>query len=112
DLLKNRNSAGDRRRQTVSQVSSWHWDAGRSQSSRSTPSWSQPRTASTNHTRPARERERTPEPASNTPQFRTGQKVQHARFGTGIVIESKPTGNDEEVTVAFKDVGIKKLAAS
>lgn len=110
ELLKNRRSAGERRQQTISQVSSWHWDTGRSQSSRSTPSWSQPRTSSANHARPTRER--ASEPAAATPQYRTGQKVQHARFGTGIVIESKPTGNDEEVTVAFKEVGIKKLAAS
>jgi DNA helicase-2/ATP-dependent DNA helicase PcrA len=45
-------------------------------------------------------------------QYRTGQKVSHARFGEGIVIESKATGSDEEVTVAFSGVGIKKLAAS
>ena len=45
-------------------------------------------------------------------QFRTGQKVRHAKFGDGIVIESKVTGNDEEVTVAFKSEGLKKLAAS
>jgi DNA helicase-2/ATP-dependent DNA helicase PcrA len=46
------------------------------------------------------------------PQFKTGQEVYHAKFGSGIVIESKHTGNDEEVTVAFAGVGIKKLAAS
>ncbi|MFZ0544372.1 MAG: UvrD-helicase domain-containing protein [Candidatus Promineifilaceae bacterium] len=45
-------------------------------------------------------------------QYKTGQEVYHSRFGKGIVIESKPTGNDEEVTVAFAQVGIKKLAAS
>jgi DNA helicase-2/ATP-dependent DNA helicase PcrA len=45
-------------------------------------------------------------------QYKTGQEVYHAKFGNGIVIESKSTGNDEEVTVAFAGVGIKKLAAS
>jgi DNA helicase-2/ATP-dependent DNA helicase PcrA len=45
-------------------------------------------------------------------QYKTGQEVHHAKFGNGIVIESKHTGNDEEVTVAFAGVGIKKLAAS
>ena len=44
--------------------------------------------------------------------YATGQKVRHAKFGEGIVIESKHTGNDEEVSVAFKDIGIKRLAAS
>jgi DNA helicase-2/ATP-dependent DNA helicase PcrA len=46
------------------------------------------------------------------PQFQTGQRVRHARFGEGTVIESKITGNDEEVTVAFPGEGIKRLAAS
>ena len=44
--------------------------------------------------------------------YRTGQKVQHAKFGNGIVVESKVIGNDEEVTVAFTNEGIKKLVAS
>ena len=51
-------------------------------------------------------------PSNSAPQFRTGEKVRHAKFGEGIVIESKSTGNDEEVSVAFSDVGIKRLAAS
>jgi DNA helicase II / ATP-dependent DNA helicase PcrA len=38
--------------------------------------------------------------------------VRHAKFGEGIVIESKLTGQDEEVSVAFKEFGIKRLAAS
>jgi DNA helicase II / ATP-dependent DNA helicase PcrA len=45
-------------------------------------------------------------------QFRAGQRVQHAQFGEGIVIESKLDRNDEEVTVAFKKAGIKRLLAS
>ncbi len=50
-------------------------------------------------------------PASE-PQYQSGQRVKHAKFGEGTVIESKMTGNDEEVTVAFTDSGIKRLAAS
>ncbi len=46
------------------------------------------------------------------PKYKTGQKVNHAKFGNGIIIESKVTGNDEEVSVAFSEVGIKRLAAS
>jgi DNA helicase-2/ATP-dependent DNA helicase PcrA len=38
--------------------------------------------------------------------------VRHTKFGEGIVIESKITGSDEEVIVAFTDLGIKKLIAS
>jgi DNA helicase-2/ATP-dependent DNA helicase PcrA len=44
--------------------------------------------------------------------FRTGDEVRHDQFGTGIVIESKPLGNDEQVTVAFAGVGLKRLLAS
>ncbi len=53
-------------------------------------------------------------PALTKAQYRTGQQVHHQKFGKGIVIESKLTGNDEEVVVAFSDtdVGIKKLVAS
>ncbi len=46
------------------------------------------------------------------PQYRSGQRVRHAKFGEGMVIESKLTGNDEEVSVAFSDGTIKRLAAS
>ena len=51
-------------------------------------------------------------PSTAEAQFQTGQKVRHAKFGEGTVIESKAMGNDEEVTVAFPGEGIKKLAAS
>jgi DNA helicase-2/ATP-dependent DNA helicase PcrA len=45
-------------------------------------------------------------------QFETGDRVRHPLFGEGIVIESKTTGADEEVTVAFEEKGIKRLLAS
>ncbi len=45
-------------------------------------------------------------------QFRAGMKVRHATFGDGVVIESRRSGQDEEVTVHFKQAGIKRLAAS
>jgi DNA helicase-2/ATP-dependent DNA helicase PcrA len=38
--------------------------------------------------------------------------VQHPRFGSGIVVTSKLTRSDEEVTIAFAGVGVKTLAAS
>jgi len=47
-----------------------------------------------------------------TGQFETGDRVRHRIFGEGIVIESKVTGGDEEVTVAFEGKGIKRLLAS
>jgi DNA helicase-2/ATP-dependent DNA helicase PcrA len=46
------------------------------------------------------------------PQFNRRDSVQHAKFGVGTVIESQVTRDDEEVTVAFPGVGIKKLSAS
>ena len=43
----------------------------------------------------------------------TGDKVRHATFGEGIVTDSKPSGTDVEVTVAFKDgQGVKRLLLS
>jgi DNA helicase-2/ATP-dependent DNA helicase PcrA len=45
-------------------------------------------------------------------QFETGDRVRHPLFGEGIVIESKVAGDDEEVTVAFEEKGIKRLLAS
>ena len=47
-----------------------------------------------------------------TGQFETGDRVRHRIFGEGIVIESKVTRADEEVTVAFEGKGIKRLLAS
>jgi DNA helicase-2/ATP-dependent DNA helicase PcrA len=46
--------------------------------------------------------------------FRDGDRVWHARWGDGIVVTSKLTRSDEEVTVAFRDssVGRKVMLAS
>ena len=45
-------------------------------------------------------------------QFKRRDSVQHSKFGVGTVIESNPVAGDEEVTVAFPGVGVKKLLAS
>ena len=58
------------------------------------------------------------QPAASTPpaprlDLSTGDKVRHAKFGEGIVTDSKVTGSDVEVTVAFTDGnGIKRLLLS
>ena len=39
-------------------------------------------------------------------QFRDGDRVRHGRWGDGIVVTSKLTRSDEEVTVAFKDASV------
>jgi len=44
--------------------------------------------------------------------FRPGQRVKHARFGEGVVVESRVQGDDEELAVAFEKAGIKRLLAS
>jgi DNA helicase-2/ATP-dependent DNA helicase PcrA len=59
--------------------------------------------------------EPTPPPRKEKPRklkFPPGQRVKHAKFGEGVVIESRAQGDDEEVTVAFKKTGIKRLLAS
>jgi len=46
------------------------------------------------------------------PQYKRRDSVQHKKFGVGTVVESRLTTNDEEVTIAFPGVGIKKILAS
>ncbi|HEX2910759.1 MAG TPA: UvrD-helicase domain-containing protein [Chloroflexia bacterium] len=45
-------------------------------------------------------------------QFKAGDRVMHAKFGKGMVVSSKASGSDEEVTVAFDGQGIKRLMVS
>ncbi|MGD8738003.1 MAG: UvrD-helicase domain-containing protein [Anaerolineae bacterium] len=58
---------------------------------------------------------RTPARAERSPyeelRFETGDEVEHRVFGRGVVIESKVSGGDEQVTVAFAGVGLKRLMA-
>jgi DNA helicase II / ATP-dependent DNA helicase PcrA len=44
--------------------------------------------------------------------FFAGQRVRHALFGEGVVVSSKLSDDDEEVTVAFPGKGVKRLLAS
>ncbi len=44
--------------------------------------------------------------------YRMGERVSHAQFGEGIVLNSKLEDGDETVTIVFESVGIKRLAAS
>ena len=39
-----------------------------------------------------------------------GDKVRHAKFGTGIVVSTRDIGADQELTIAFTEAGIKKLS--
>ncbi len=130
--LTDGNSAGARRRESKARASSW--SSGSSQSSHVARRKTSGNSRGQSHGRgpqttrwdnsPTRkpmpkprylDNQREPQPAQPEafePQFVTGEKVRHAKFGEGTVIESKVTGNDEEVTVAFPGVGIKRLAQS
>jgi DNA helicase-2/ATP-dependent DNA helicase PcrA len=44
--------------------------------------------------------------------FKAGDRVKHNVFGLGIVVTAEPSGADTLVTVAFEEVGIKKLMLS
>jgi DNA helicase-2/ATP-dependent DNA helicase PcrA len=69
---------------------------------------------------PDGDNERRSQPAailSPAPSLRTafgaGDHVRHAKFGEGIVVNCLSTGEDYEVTVAFKgDAGLKRLLLS
>ncbi len=50
-----------------------------------------------------------PKPATK---FKGRDSVQHEKFGVGTVIESNIIGGEEEVTVAFPGIGIKRLLIS
>ncbi|MGA9533466.1 MAG: UvrD-helicase domain-containing protein [Anaerolineales bacterium] len=56
--------------------------------------------------------EPTPEPEPVEAQFHAGMHVIHPTFGQGIVMDSRPDSDDEEVIVAFPSEGIKHLLAS
>ncbi len=129
-------SAKQRRESTYQQASSWSWSSGNrkpaqrsssrpaSRAKRKSYSWDsgssagkRPSTAkpqpTPSHLPKPRYEEDDLEPSGpQKAKYQTGQKVRHKKFGEGTVIESKLTGNDEEVSVAFADVGVKRLAAS
>jgi DNA helicase-2/ATP-dependent DNA helicase PcrA len=53
-----------------------------------------------------------PDDAERPLQFKPGDRVDHGLFGQGIVLRSRPSGDDEEVTIAFAGKGTKTLLAS
>jgi len=44
--------------------------------------------------------------------LKVGDHVHHSKFGPGIVMNCNPTRDDQELTVAFEEAGVKKLLAS
>ena len=65
---------------------------------------------------PRRQREKFTEKGIDTVpkdlQFKAGQRVKHGKFGTGVVVNSRPVNGDLRVTVAFSEEGVKMLMAS
>ena len=51
------------------------------------------------------------EASQDAPRFVKGERVRHARFGSGTVLELNGTGRDTKVTIDFDDeaVGRKRL---
>ena len=50
--------------------------------------------------------------AARVAKFSIGDQVVHPSFGEGVVLESRARGDDEEVTVVFKDIGVKRIVGS
>ena len=51
-------------------------------------------------------------PAAASVGFKPGDRVEHPKFGEGVIVNVEPRGGDSEVTVAFNDLPIKRLLAS
>jgi DNA helicase-2/ATP-dependent DNA helicase PcrA len=58
-----------------------------------------------------RDSQPSPRPSS-TLALKVGDHVLHSKFGPGIVMNCNPTRDDQELTVAFEEAGVKKLLAS
>jgi len=59
------------------------------------------------------DRDSHPSPRSiGTLMLKVGDHVRHSKFGPGIVMNSSPTRDDQELTVVFEAAGVKKLLAS
>ena len=122
DALIDGQKPGNRRRESVDRASMWNpgkttWNAPSRPAPPSTGRGGVERRAQdpyreTRLPAPNAAKDEPRPPRPNVTQFKTGQKVRHKKFGDGTVIESKLTGADEEVTVAFPGIGIKRLAAS
>jgi DNA helicase-2/ATP-dependent DNA helicase PcrA len=57
-------------------------------------------------------RQPAPRQPAKASKFKAGDRVKHNVFGLGIVVSAEPSGADTQVTVAFEEVGIKKLMLS
>ncbi len=53
-----------------------------------------------------------PKPKAPTVTFNVGDSVMHKVFGQGVIVSSKPMGNDAMLEIAFQKAGTKKLMAN
>ena len=44
--------------------------------------------------------------------YKTGDAVEHKKFGKGIIISATPSGNDMKLEIAFENIGTKTLMSS
>ena len=49
---------------------------------------------------------------STEPEYKTGSRVKHIKFGSGTVTSLNKTDNDYEVVVEFDNFGPRKLRSS
>ena len=57
-------------------------------------------------------RRRRSSPSEEATTFKRRQSVEHPKYGVGMVIDSIVLGGEEEVSVAFPNLGVKKFMAS
>ena len=109
------NSRGGRERPSRREQSGYNW-SNTGSDSRSGGSQSGDQTYWTPGSSADKGPARRPKPkdvaGNRSTQFQRKDRVEHAKFGAGMVIESAIVGDDEEVKVAFPGVGIKTLAVS
>jgi DNA helicase II / ATP-dependent DNA helicase PcrA len=60
----------------------------------------------------AMEKKQEPLIPMDLPEFKAGEHVKHEQFGEGIVVSYQKKSNDAEVTVAFKEAGVKRFLVS
>ena len=51
-------------------------------------------------------------PKAPTVSYNVGDSVMHKVFGQGVIVSSKPMGNDAMLEIAFQSAGTKKLMAN
>ena len=48
---------------------------------------------------------------ADAPQYKAGERVNHKKFGDGMILSANKMGNDMLLEIAFDTVGTKKLMA-